>query len=227
MKKSVLLIVFVMAAMVVNAQKLYKPHIHIGAKGGTTFSSMSFSPGVEQSMTLGYTGGVSFRYAEERHVGLLVELNFAQRGWQESFEDGEPFEYKRTLSYLQLPLMTHIFFGSQRVKCMINLGPEISYLIGDNITSNFDYNNVTSVPGFPLKYRMTDQMGMDIKNKFDYGITGGVGMEVKLNRDHSLALEGRYYFGLGNIFPAAKKDIFDASRHSSILVTLGYYYRLK
>ena len=216
-----------MTVMAGYAQKLYEPHIHIGAKGGATFSSIFFSPEVKQSMTAGFTGGVAFRYAEERHVGLLAELNIVQRGWQESFEDGESFEYKRSLTYLQLPLMTHIFFGNQRMRYFINLGPEISYMIGSKINSNFDYNNVNSVPNFPLKYRMTDQMGMDIENRFDYGISGGLGLECRLNRTNSLALEGRYYFGLGNIFPSSKKDIFDASRHSSIMVTLGYYYRLK
>ncbi|MBQ2839667.1 MAG: PorT family protein [Muribaculaceae bacterium] len=228
MKKFIFALSFICGLVfMANAQKLYKSHIHVGVKGGATLSSMSFSPGVEQSMTQGFTGGLVFRYAEERHVGLLAELNIVQRGWEESFEDGEPFEYKRTLTYIQLPLMTHIFFGSQRFKGFINLGPEISYMIGNSIKSNFDYNNVSSIPDFPLQYRMTEQMGMDIENKFDYGITAGLGMEFKFNRKHSIALEGRYYFGLGNIFPSSKKDVFDASRHSSIMVTLGYYYRIK
>lgn len=212
---------------VANAQTLYKSHIHVGAKAGASLSSIVFSPEVNQSMTTGLIGGVAFRYAEERHVGLLAELNVAQRGWKESFDDGLPFEYSRTLTYIQLPLMTHIFFGWKRFNININLGPEISYMVGSTINSNFDYANVSTVPDFPLQYRMTEQLTMPIKNRFDYGITGGVGCEFKLNRKHSLALEGRYYFGLGNIFPAAKKDVFDASRHSSIMITLGYYYRLK
>ncbi len=228
MNKFIAILLFVCGMSVIaNAQTLYKSHIHVGAKAGATLSSIAFTPEVEQSMTSGFVGGVSFRYAEERHVGLLAELNIAQRGWQESFDDGLPFEYKRSLTYIQLPLMTHIFFGWKRFNININLGPEISYMIGSSIKSNFDYSNVTSVQDFPLQYRMTEQLTMPIKNKFDYGITGGVGCEFKLNRKNSLALEGRYYFGLGNIYPATKKDVFDASRHSSILITLGYYYRIK
>lgn len=227
MKKIILLLIIGALPMVCNAQKLYKSHVHIGAKGGAALSSMSFSPSVEQSMTNGFIGGLAFRYAEERHVGLVAELNIAQRGWKESFEVGEPFEYNRTLTYIQIPLMTHIFFGGQRFKGFINLGPEVSYLIGNSINANFDYGDVPNVPGFPVTNRMTEQLSMAVKNKFDYGITGGIGMECKLNHRHSITLEGRYYFGLGNIFPASKKDVFDASRHSSIMVTLGYYYRIK
>ena len=229
MKKQVFLFIFLVGcfSFIVKAQKFYEPHIHIGAKGGAAFSSVIFSPEVKQSMTEGAFAGVSFRYAVEKYVGLLAELNFVQRGWKESFDevsvDGGVGKYNRTLSYIQLPLMTHIIFGSPRVKCVINLGPEFSYMVDDQIKSNFDYVN----HNFTEQYRITDQLDKPIYNRFDYGITGGLGMEVKLNRSHSLMLEGRYYFGLGNIFSNAKKDVFDASRNSSIMVSLGYYYRLK
>lgn len=227
MKRWLIVLMIGVTAMMGNAQKLYKSHVHIGVKGGATMSSMSFSPSVEQSMINGVTGGFTFRYAEERHVGLIAEINIAQRGWKEKFDEGEQFEYSRKLTYLQIPLLTHIFFGSQRFKGFINLGPEVSYLLDSSISSDFDYNNIQSVPNFPLENRMTEQLNMDIANKFDYGIIAGAGMEFKLNRKHSISLEGRYYFGLGNIFSSSKKDVFDASRHSSIMVTLGYHYRIK
>lgn len=227
LRKITLFVIIGVVALSINAQTLYKSHVHIGVRGGATMSSMSFSPSVEQSMVNGVTGGFTFRYAEERHVGLVAEFNIAQRGWKESFDEGEPFEYSRKLTYLQIPVMTHIFFGSQRFKGFINLGPEVSYLIGNSVNANFDYNNVETVTDFPTTNRMTEQLSMDVKNKFDYGITAGLGMEYKLNRKHSISLEGRYYFGLGNIFPSSKKDVFDASRHSSIMITLGYHYRIK
>lgn len=40
-------------------------------------------------------------------------------------------------------------------------------------------------------------------------------------------LEGRYYYGLGNIFSAKKKDEFSASRGTAIEVTLGYMFHIK
>ena len=70
-------------------------------------------------------------------------------------------------------------------------------------------------------------MTMDIKNKFDYGITAGAGIELYLRPRHSIVLEARYYFGLGNIFPSTKADYFSASRASAIQVTLGYNFRLR
>lgn len=214
------------AAIGTKAQTHYVSHVWIGAQGGMTMSQVTFSPSVRESFVNGFTGGVSFRYAEERHVGIQAELNVTQRGWKEDFEE-HPFAYQRQLTYVEVPVMTHIFFGSRKVKCFFNLGPVLSYMIGENITADFDYNNPLVVPDFPVANRSIEQLSMAVKNKFDYGITGGVGVEFVVKKRHCLSLEGRYYFGLGNIYPASKKDVFGASRNTSISVTLGYKLRIK
>lgn len=210
-----------------SAQTHYKPKIYIGGKAGVAMSKMSFSPSVEQSWLTGAMAGVQFRYTEEKHFGLIAELNIEQRGWQENYKDDAPeLSYKQTLTYIQVPLMTHIYFGSRKFKGFVNLGPEFGYMISNSISSNFDYANASTLPDFPDN-RMTEQLSMEIDNKFDYGIAAGLGMEYFLNRRNSINLEARFYYGLGNIFPASKKDVFDASRGMSLQVTLGYLFRLK
>lgn len=210
------------------AQTHYVPHVHVGMHGGMSLSKVSFYPEVPQQFLKGMLMGLSFRYAEERHVGLLAELNIEQRGWKEDFKEANAlFEYQRRLTYIELPVMTHIFFGSRVVKCFFNLGPELGYMIGDNISANFDYTNPRELEGFPLKRRATEEMSMKISRRFDYGITAGVGMEFVIRRRHSIMVEGRYYYGLGSIYPTSKKDVFSASRGSSIQVTLGYMFRIK
>lgn len=191
-----------------------------------SMSKMSFSPSVSQKWANATSGAVTFRYTEEKLFGLIAELGWAQRGWQEDFEDS-PCSYTRTLTYAQLPLLTHIYFGSRRFKCFINLGPEFSYMIGDYISANFDYNDPLNAEGFPEKTRMTEQMSTEISNKFDYGITAGIGCEFYVAPRHSIVLEGRFYYGLGNIYPAAKADTFSASRNTSVEITVGYNFRLR
>lgn len=225
MKKSILFIITLLFATTVLAQRYYTPKIYVGGKAGTTFSQMSFSPDVKQSMLMGYMAGVSVKYTEENYFGLIAEFNIEQRGWQEDFEEA-PFSYKRHLTYFQIPLLTHIYFGNDNIKGFVNLGPEIGFLIGDKITADFDYKNPLSVPNFPAN-RMTEQLYTDVKNKFDYGISGGIGLEYIIKKRHSIILEGRYYFGLGSIYPDKKKDTFSASRGTSILISLGYMYRFK
>lgn len=226
MRRIVLLLTVFLGIVTAKAQTHYIPHVWVGGHAGMTMSEMSFSPSVRQSMVQGMTAGLSFRYAEERHVGLIAELNISQRGWKEDFE-GAPFSYSRHLTYMEIPVLTHIFFGSPKFKGFFNLGPVVGYMIGDNIKSDFDYAHPDQVPGFPLSNRSTEQMAMEIKNKFDYGITAGAGCEFVVKRRHAFTLEARYYFGLGNIYPSSKKDTFSASRGTSIMVTLGYMFRLK
>lgn len=218
--------VFVAAsAMTGNAQVHYKPHISVGAHAGMAMSRMSFSPGVPQGWNSGFTMGVTARYAEERHCGLIGELNVTQRGWKESFEDNPGLEYKRTLTYIELPLMTHIYFGPKRCKFFFNAGPQFGYMIGEKIASNFDYINTASAD-LPAGRRV-NQMSMQIEHKFDYGICAGLGLEYYLTPRQSLSLEGRFYYGLGNIYPDSKSDEFGASRTYGIQIMLGYNFRLR
>ncbi|MCM1349013.1 MAG: PorT family protein [Firmicutes bacterium] len=208
------------------AQRAYDPHFSIGGKAGVTFSNMSFAPSIEQSMLQGISVGAVARYVEEKYFGLVAELNIEQRGWKETFDETE-FDYQRRLTYIQLPVMTHIYFGSDKFKGFFNLGPSVGYLISDSRSANFDYNNPAAVEGFPIANRHVNQMSMEIKNHFDYGICAGAGLELIIKRKHSFILEGRYYYGLGNIFSAKKKDEFSASRGTSIQVALGYMFHIK
>ncbi|MCM1522626.1 MAG: PorT family protein [Muribaculaceae bacterium] len=225
-------LIFIIALLFVPsvmAQREYEPNFSIGVKGGATLSRMSFTPEVHQNMVQGITMGIMARYHEEKLFGLIGEVNITQRGWKEDFlrDEAPQYEYSRNLTYIQVPLMTHIYFGPERVKFFINLGPEFGYLIGDKISANFDYHDYGSLEGFPQGYRTNRQLNMPVEVKFDYGIAGGAGIEIFINKRNSILLEGRYYFGLGNIFHASKRDYFSASRGTSVEITAAYLFRLK
>ncbi len=205
--------VMLLLPSVAMAQREYSPNFSVGVRGGATLSSMAFTPEVHQSMIQGLTMGVTARYTEEKYFGLIGE-------------EAPQFEYSRTLTYVQIPLLTHIYFGSRKVKGFFNLGPEVGFLINDKITANFDYNKYDAIEGFPQGYRTNEQLRMEVQNTFDYGIAGGAGIEFFINRRNSIQLEGRYYFGLGNIFKATKRDYFASSRSTSIEVTLSYLFRV-
>ena len=52
-------------------------------------------------------------------------------------------------------------------------------------------------------------------------------MELNLNAKHSLLLEGRFYYGLTDVFANHKTDVFSSSNSMTISVTLGYFYHIK
>lgn len=217
----------IIASPAASAQRTYSPTLSVGARAGATLSRMEFSPRVNQGMLNGLTAGATVRYAEEKCVGVLAEINVTQRGWAEAYDPGETWSYKRTLTYIDIPVMTHIFFGPKRFKCFVNLGPEVAFMIGDKVTANFDYHTAASSSSSYPKNRQTDELTLDASHRIDYGITAGIGCEWRMTPKNSVLIEARYYYGLGNVFPGSKADTFNASRVTSIEVTAGYMFRLK
>lgn len=226
MRRFTIICLSALVALLATAQTHYEGNIAVGGKAGMTMSRVNFNPTVQQTMNLGMTAGVMFRYIEENNFGLIAELNVTQRGWKEKFEESD-YNYRHSFTYLELPIMTHIYFGNQRVKGFFNLGPEINVMLGDGIKSNFSYQDAAGMDYFIGDPRRIEQMSMKVKNKLDYGICAGAGMELNLNPKHSLLLEGRFYYGLTDVFPNHKTDIFSSSNSMTISVTLGYFYRLK
>ncbi|MBO5720232.1 MAG: PorT family protein [Bacteroidales bacterium] len=206
------------------AQKKIDKELWFGAKGGVTFSQLSISPNIKQSMQMGYLGGVSMRYAEERFFGIILELNYAQKGWKEKFIDNDAkYKYSRTLNYIELPFLAHIYFGKKSFRFFVNLGPQIGICVGENTKSNFDLNEI---PKFAIN-RETTHYNMGVDKPFDYGLTGGLGCEIRVKDRHAIMVEGRYYFGLSDIFNNKSADYFSVSSNQSILVSLSYMYNIK
>ncbi|MCM1319031.1 MAG: PorT family protein [Muribaculaceae bacterium] len=204
----------------------YEGNIFLGGHAGMTISRTFFNPSVPQGMKLGAMAGFTFRYIEENHFGLIAELNFEQRGWKEDFKETD-FRYSRTLNYLQIPILAHIYFGSPRAHFFVNAGPEIGFMVGDNTSANFDPTNINNISNFPLHGRQVAQLTAPCEPKVDFGISGGLGVEVFTNSSSSFTLEGRFYYGLGNTIKCGRAETFSSANAMSIMVKAGYWFRMK
>ena len=67
---------------------------------------------------------------------------------------------------------------------------------------------------------------MPIKNKFDYGITAGLGVEFSSAIGH-IMLEGRYYYGLSDMYGNSKRDVFARSANGTIMAKMTYLFTVK
>ena len=212
MRKAFIHIILLLFPALAAAQYAFiKPELAIGTNQGVVLlSQVGFDPSVEQSFTFNYTGGLTVRYIIQKHFGLQAELNFSRRGWSEtSVETGERFN--RTLDYLELPLISHIYFGNKNVRFFVNLGPKIRYMVHESATAPFSQN-----AGI--------QQTKPIENRFDYSIFGGLGIEFRTQKAGFFQLEARYDFGLGNIFNSGKQDYFSASNNTGITVSVAYLF---
>ncbi len=202
-----------MFAASVHAQyKFYAPELYIGTNQGVAlWDRVGFSPDVQQDFVVRYHGGITVRYIVQKYFGIQAELNYSQRGWRETAANGEKFDHR--LDYLELPLVSHIFFGTKVFKFYINLGPKIRYMIFDKATAPFSVN-----PGV--------QQTMQIQNRFDYSVFGGIGFEFRTKKAGSFFLEARYDYGLGNIFNTSKSDPFSRSNNQAITISVGYLFNV-
>lgn len=222
------LLVFALCfAFVAQSENFEKHNFSVGAKGGLSLSKVNFQSSVPQTLVGGMVLGASVRYIDEKHFGLIGEINLEQRGWKEDFKPLEGYNFKRQFTYIQIPLLTHIYFGSDKARFFFNAGPEIGIMIGDKTSSNFDYAHATDIEDLQNSYRKLEQFTLPVNRKFDYGISAGLGMEINIAPRHALNLEGRFYYGLNDVFRNHKSDPFQGSSSMSIMVTLGYNIRIK
>ena len=221
----ILLLISLFACPSLFSQTHYQANVAIGVKGGMDFSEVFFNPHVKQTFQPGVTAGVMVRYIEENHFGLIGELNFAQRGWKENFEDA-PFNYSKDLDFIDLCFLAHVFFG-RRGRFFFNAGPQVGYYLGEHMKANFDPYEISKIPGFPVVNRINQQMTEPINIKIDYGISAGLGGEFNINKKNSICVECRFYFGLANIFSTKRADYFNASNQMSLSATIGYWFRVK
>ncbi|WP_436416607.1 porin family protein [Petrimonas sp.] len=228
MKRFLPIFLFFLISVQLFAQKKeFEKELYVGVGGGALMSSVDFMPNVLQKQHLGIHGGISAKYITEKHLGLLLELNYAQRGWTEDFPAESGFSYTKTLNYLEIPFMTHVYFG-KKVRFVINAGPQLGFLLG----SSQNMNDALAADIAAKKQQNPDApIGMQYSlepRKFDYGLIGGIGMELKTGVGN-IELEGRYYFGLGDVFESrkSKEDFyFNRSAHRIIEAKLTYYYRI-
>ena len=201
-------------------------------------SSVSFSPSVPQKMHGDVTGGLSLRYVCEKYFNtvcsIYAEVNYASLGWRDKIQDvnnapvineitGEAEAYSRTINYIQVPIMAHLAWGkeSRGVQFFINLGPQFGIYLNESTKMNFDFEKRNRTA---RSSSIVAQDTMTVEKKFDYGIAAGIGLEYTVPRIGHFLVEGRYYYGLGNIYGDSKRDYFGRSNFGNIILKMTYLF---
>jgi len=228
MKRYLFLCICSMLSIVVWAQPKVPREFQFGAIGGANLSSFTLSPSVTQDKSLGYTAGVGVRYIEEKYFGLQCELLLTRRGIKDRYDEYPQYNFERQFTYVEFPAMAHVYFNiKKRSEVALDLGMKLGYYLSDETSHNLDdtwTNEVCSATTHGYAHH-----DMAVSQKVDYGIQAGLGYEFKINRELSLQVQGRYYFGLGDIFPNTKADTFETSSNQSIqiVMALWFHHRIK
>lgn len=200
-------------------------NLAVGFNGGYNLSSVDFSPTIKQGLLPGYTGGVTMRYTSEKYFSLIcaaqLELNFAQRGWSETIDDGTNNTYSRTTNYIEIPFFAHLGWGKEErgLQFFVNAGPQIGLFLND--TERYGFTQEYPWDTSQRPNNITEQYGKAVENLLEYGIAGGLGMELK-SAIGNFIVEGRYFFGLSDMYGNAKADPFGRSANTTITAKITY-----
>ena len=204
-KKLIISILSYIVVQNLSAQNYNGAETVLGVKGGLTFSKVAFFPIVKnQKLLAGYNFGALFRYSGEKYLAMQIEVNYLQGGFKQKNN------FYRQFSYIQVPLLAHVFVGKKNFRIFVNLGPDAAYMINEKNAISLDSTDIVE----KIKYR------------FDYGLLFGLGFEL-----HSKAgifqLEGRYNLSFGDIFENTLSSTYRESPGRNIVVTFGYLFDIK
>ncbi len=218
----------------------HRNEFSLGVNGGYVMSNIGFTPKVTQDYHGGMTAGLSLRYVCEKYFSTIcsihAEVNYSRIGWNERIytTDDKPVinattnqaeTYVRDLNYIQVPFFAHLAWGKEQkgMQFFFQAGPQFGFLLNERTKTNFDlaHANLTDRSNTTVA-----QDTMKVENRFDYGIAAGIGVEYTVPHVGHFLLEGRYYYGLGNIFGDTKRDYFAKSNISNIVVKLTYMFDL-
>ena len=155
-------------------------------------------------------------------------------------DETQTLQYSRKMSYIQIPILARLGWGRERkgFQAFAQVGPQIGFFLSDKIETNFDVRDPAFNPnpdkngklspdyqyGSLRASHIVAQDTMAVENKVDYGVAFAVGLEFSNRKVGHFLVEGRYYYGLGNIYGSSKRDYFSKSNFGNIVIKLTYLF---
>ncbi len=216
----------------------HRDEFAVGVSGGYVMSQINFKPDVQQGWMGSPMVGLTLRYTTEKYFSsvcaIVGEVNYVKIGWKQKIltltdepvintVTNEAEEYERRIGYVQVPLLARLGWGRERkgMQFFFQIGPQVGFYLNEKTEANYELSkrNIGMRSSVVI-----EQETMPVENKFDYGIAGGIGLEYSHPKLGHFLLEGRYYFGLGNIYGNTKRDYFARSNYANIMVKASWLF---
>ena len=181
-----------------------------------TASRFTFVPSVRQRLHTGPVAGIAVRYDVERGASLQAELNYRRGGWQERY-DSLATSYSRTLDYLELPLLTHLYFRSGDIRIFINAGPFFGYQLGESATSSGEAN---------MSALDSTRHGMAVRDRFVLGARWRAWDKHPHRQASARRARRALRLRTGNLWSSKRGSTYVQSSEMYFGATLNYFFRL-
>lgn len=206
MKKSFLTIIAAVAmTLSANAQTSIIPKV------GISIANVASDPKNDDAKSkIGLQLGVAAEIGITDMFAVQPELLFIQKGTKsESSDFGISAKSSTTLSYLEIPVLAKVKFGSDAAKFYAIAGPSIGIAVsGKNKVEAFGVSDSEDI-------EFGSEAGQ-IK-RTDFGLQFGAGVNIK-----NFVIDVRYGLGLSNL----SNDSSVSAKNRAIGITVGYAFPL-
>ena len=170
--------------------------LELGIEGGPDYCEIA--SGSYQANPPGsfFSVGLTGQYNFTEKFSLKSGLMFAEKGTSNTSPITDSnginqgtIRFLSPLDYLVIPVLAKGTFGG-KVKFFVNGGPYFGFLLSATTTTTLHYNSG--------QMETSSSNQLNEFNSFDMGVSGGIGIEVPINRV-SIGLELRYNQGILNI----------------------------
>lgn len=193
MKKALLPLLLILVSFTAKAQDRDTPYI--GIKGGINYANVYDEQGgdFKANPKLGFAGGAFIGLPLGKVLGIQPEILFSQKGYQGSGSFlGSSFEYKRTLSYLDIPVQLQL---KPAKGLTFVVGPQYAFLLSrkdDFESSTFNGSEKEKFENQNIrKNTLGFVMGADISSE-KVAFSVRVGWDVQNNDGDGTSSNPRY-----------------------------------
>lgn len=197
----VILILWLTGIQVASAQW------RVGVNAGYAHNTLAIDRGYAYDMRYdsrgGFTMGVPVQYDFTDWFGLRAELAYVAKG--QSVHRTHSFERLKSdirNHYLQIPVMANFSFGGTRLRGFVNAGAYVGAWLA-SIEKGINVNVFGHLTDAELlnentTYISDGKLDFDARrdNRFEAGLTGGLGIRYLLLPRMEVSLEGRCYYAL-------------------------------
>jgi outer membrane protein W len=200
MKKTVRVVLALLAIVVLGSTPLCAENMMLGVKGGLSLANLAGGDVYNNSIKYGGTGGVFMRYALSDIFAVQPEVLFAMKGAK---YEAEGLKSQGKINYIEIPLLVRATMPNEsKMKPSVFLGPAISILLSNKITNGEEID---------IK---------DATKSSDIGLVAGAGIEYMLEKGCVL-VDARYEMGLSSIMKKSDGEQREV-KNRVISIMVGY-----
>jgi outer membrane protein W len=176
------------------AQRRNRQVVSIGPKIGANLTSLHGDVS-NQTLQPGLSAGAILTYSVVNTFGISVEALYSQKGakFENALVPGsatQRMNFNRRLNYVEVPLLARYFLNKDG-----DFRPNV--FVGPNFGFKLNAKDVNrSMVGGTAQ---PDTEISSVINPVDVGITGGIGLNLRLQSAMRVLLDVRYTYGISNI----------------------------